>query len=57
MKKSLFCIKFFLVLFIMLAVSANEVFAGERDHEGGFLLRLSAGYGYSQTGLGDPTVM
>jgi hypothetical protein len=57
MKKSLFCIKFLLVSFIILAVSAKGVLAGERDHDGGLFLRLSAGYGYSQTGVGDPTVM
>jgi len=46
--------KFLLLALITFAVSATEAFGGPRDHAGGFFLRLSAGYGYSQTELGDP---
>ncbi len=57
MKKNLFCKKLLLVSFIMLTVSSKKVFAGERDHEGGFFLRILAGSGYAQTELGDPATM
>lgn len=57
MGKNLFRKTFLLVSSIMLIVSAADVFAAGRDHEGGFFLRLSAGPGYAQTELGDPTVM
>ncbi len=57
MKKSLFIKEYLFISFIILVVSTIEVFAGDRDHDGGFFLRLSAGSGYAQTELGDPTVM
>lgn len=49
--------KILLLALFVFAVSATNAFAGPRDHEGGFFLRLSAGYGYAQTELGDPVTM
>ncbi len=57
MKKHLLGKKVIWVSLIILAMSVTEVFAGPRDHAGGFFLRLSAGYGYAQTELGDPAIM
>jgi len=41
---------------LILAVSVTEVFAGPRDHDGGFFLRLSGGFGPAQTKFGDPVI-
>jgi hypothetical protein len=45
--KSIVCVYFGMVF------SAAEVFAGTRDHDGGFFLRLSGGVGGAQTTLED----
>ncbi len=37
-------------------MSVTAVFAGPRDHDGGFFLRLAAGLGYAQTKFGDPDI-
>jgi hypothetical protein len=57
MKKHLSRKKFLFVSLIVLTLPATEAFAGARDHEGGFFLRLSAGAGYAQTEFGDPATM
>lgn len=41
---------------LILAVSVTEVFAGPRDHDGGFFLRLSAGFGTAQTKFSAPVI-
>lgn len=41
---------------LILAVSVTEVFAGPRDHDGGFFLRLSVGFGTAQTKFSDPVI-
>lgn len=52
MKKSLF-VKSFVWLYLVMAFSVTELFAGARDHDGGFFLRLSGGVGGAQTTLED----
>jgi len=53
--KSLFTRTVMCVCLILVLLSA-DLFAGSRDHVGGFFLRLSAGGGASQTTLGDDAV-
>lgn len=55
MKKSLFG-RTFVCVCLILALSATDLFAGSRDHDGGFFLRLSAGVGASET-IFDDNVM
>lgn len=52
MKKSFF-IKAFVCVCLILILSATDLFAGSRDHDGGFFLRLSGGVGGAQTTLED----
>jgi hypothetical protein len=40
---------------LILIVLSVEVFAGSRDHYGGFFLRLSTGFGGAQTEYSDPS--
>jgi hypothetical protein len=42
---------------LILIVLSIEVFAGSRDHDGGFFLRLSTGAGYAQSEFGDPSTI
>ena len=53
MKKSLLA-KSVVWICLILVLSVTEVFAGSRDHTGGFFLRLSTGIGYVQSEFGDP---
>ncbi len=46
-------IKSIVWVYIVMTLSATEVFAGERDHDGGFFLRLSGGVGGAQTTFED----
>ena len=54
MEQCSFSKRFVLVLIVFL-VSTIQLFAGPRDHDGGFFLRLSTGAGYAQSEYGDPS--
>jgi hypothetical protein len=55
-KKSYF-IKVFVCGCLILILSATDLFAGSRDHDGGFFLRLSTGLGYAQSEYADPSTI
>jgi hypothetical protein len=52
MWRSLF-VKSIVCIYLVMVFSVTDVFAGERDHDGGFFLRLSGGVGGAQTTLED----
>jgi hypothetical protein len=56
MKKSLF-VKSVVCIYLVMAFSVTGLYAGPRDHDGGFFLRLSTGGGYAQSEFGDPAAM
>jgi hypothetical protein len=56
MEKHCFTKKIVLVFLLMIVLSVN-VFAGSRDHDGGFFLRLSTGVGGAQAEYSDPSAM
>jgi hypothetical protein len=53
MEKSFFARAAIFVCLILVLLS-TDLFAGSRDHDGGFFLRLSAGTGYAQSEYADP---
>ncbi len=54
MKKNCFGKKTVLVSLVLIVLSINA-FAGSRDHDGGFFLRLSTGGGGAETEFSDPS--
>jgi hypothetical protein len=56
MEKSFFARTVIFICLILVLLS-TDLFAGSRDHVGGFFLRLSGGIGYAQSELGNPASM